>query len=129
MLPPKVLFHETTHWVARVMAAVLLLITGGILYGNGLPNPLELTGIELLLFGAFFLMMLGAALGWRFERLGGVLLLLSFGFFWAMNAMATRRFPISVVFAMFGVAGVLYLLSWWSGPHMAPHPDMRKAHH
>ncbi len=116
MLPPKVLFHETAHWVARVMAAVLLLTTAGILYGNGLPNPMQVAPVELLLFFAFFVMLLGAMLGWHFERLGGGLLIGGFLAFYMVNSFAGYRFPVSVVFGLFGIAGVLYLLSWVTGP-------------
>lgn len=119
MLPPKLLFHETIHWFARGLSVVLLIFTAGVLYGNGLPNPLGATRVELLLYSAFFLMMLGAALGLRFERLGGWLLLAAFVFFWVVNSMVTRAFPVGTMFLLYGVAGLLYLLSWSSGPHPA----------
>lgn len=129
MLPPKVLFHETTHWVARVIAAVLLQITAGILYAHGLPNPTQVARVDIVLFLAFFVMLLGAALGWRFERLGGMLLVAGFLFFYIVNSLAAYRFSVGVVLALFGIAGALYLLSWVSGPHPehAAHPD-RRAH-
>lgn len=117
MFPPKILFHETTHWVARVMAAVLLLITAGILYGHGLPDPAELTRVDITLFLALLVMLLGAALGWRFERLGGALLVGGFLVFYAVNSLAGYRFSVGVVLLLFGLAGALYLLSWASGPH------------
>ena len=126
MPPPKVLFHATTHWIARGMAVVLLFFTAAVLYGNGLPNPAYITRMEMMLFVSFFAMMLGAGLGLRFERLGGWMLLIAFSFFWVINAVVTRSFPLGVIFLMYGIVGGLYLLSWWSGPHPA-HPA-RRAH-
>ena len=128
MFPPRVLFHETTHWIARVLAAFLLLLAGGVLYGNGLPSAQEVSNVELTLFLAFFVMMVGAALGWRFERLGGILLLSAFTIFWLVNSMVTERFSIEVAFLLFGIVGVLYLLSWWSGPHPVHPAKIRRRH-
>ena len=106
-MPPKVLFHETTHWMARVLAAFLLFIAAGVLYGNGLPSAAQVTNVELALFLAFFAMLVGAALGWRFERMGGVVLLAAFFTFWIVNTYVTQRFSPGTAFTLFAVAGVL----------------------
>ncbi len=132
MLPPRLLFHETTHWFARGLSVVLLIFTAGVLYGNGLPNPAQATRVELFLYAAFFFMMAGAALGMRFERLGGWMLVIAFSLFWVVNSIVTRSFPVGVMFLLYGIAGALYLLSWSSEPHPArparPRHVIRRAH-
>ena len=128
MFPPRVVFHETTHWMARMLAAFLVLLAGGVLYGFGLPNAALVTNVELTLFLAFFVMIAGAVLGWRFERLGGILVLSAFTIFWLVNSMVTQRFSLEVAFFLFGVVGVLYLLSWWSGPHPVHPAKVRRRH-
>ena len=73
-------------WTARIIA--LLIILGGLPFYFGYGNPLpfvnqEYTFYDNLWLTVFPLMFIGLALGWKYEKIGGYLLIISslVGFF------------------------------------------------
>jgi hypothetical protein len=100
---------------ARVISVVLLIFIAMTAIGEGFPNPLELSGRESLLTVAFVAMVAGLIVGWWRELAGGLLILCGFAAFMLVEFVATRDAGMSWVFALFPVAGILYLLFWRLG--------------
>jgi hypothetical protein len=76
-------------------------------FGEGWPNPSELTGVEMAHFGALILMMIGALIAWRWELIGAVTLLAGFGLFWGFGGSYPGGY-----FNLFPLAGCLHLIAW-----------------
>jgi len=98
-------------WTARI--AALLIILGGLPFYFGYGNPLpfvkqEYTFYDNLWLTAFPLMFIGLALGWKYEKIGGYLLIISslIGFFTSVivgNGSGTQMLVSLTI-------GILYLI-------------------
>ena len=103
-------FVKGARLAARVVSALLLLIICVFAVYEGVPNPFQMTPREWACDGGFALVFLGLILGWRFEWLGGLMVLAGFAVFMFAN------YPITGVFwpgrsIVFPVVGVLFLLA------------------
>ena len=119
------------RWIARIWATVLIAIALLILIGNvsswvsggeGDPNAVEdYPAIEKLPPIFAFLSVLGLAIAWRWEGLGGAIAI-----FFNLAGLPVLlihwppadNFPFSLlapygVWMMIGIPGVLFLICWW----------------
>ena len=100
-------------WLARfsglAMAGSILLLA----VGEGF-HLTKLTAPELILFVPLFLAWLGLLLGWRWENLGGVLVLVGIAGFYLAHFALTGfgRFPHGWAFPAIAAPGLLFLLCW-----------------
>jgi hypothetical protein len=104
-----------TRWAARALGTFLLLLVLVFTIGEGLPSPASVrtaSATEAVALLAFLLMLVGLALIWKREGLGGAITLSGFLLFLAMNG-----FRVGPVFLLFPMAGVLDVLAWWSEKH------------
>ena len=69
------------RWTARVIAALLLGLFLIFAIGEGLPNLLTLSPAQQAETLAFAFVFGGILIGWRWELVGGLLSLVSAGFF------------------------------------------------
>lgn len=100
-------------WLARLwalaMAGLILLIAvdGGL-------HPTRLQWPELILFVPLFLAWLGLWLGWRWEGLGGALVVVGMASFYLTHFALTGfgRSPRGWAFPVMAVPGLLFLLCW-----------------
>lgn len=98
------------RWAGKVLAILLMLVVAAFAVYEGIPNPFLVTAHENVTNGLFALMFLGLYLGLHFERVGGVLVLVSFAGFTAANYPITGGLWLGPVHGLFALAGVLYLL-------------------
>ena len=102
------------RWTARVVGTAILALIVTIGIGEGLPNPLVLSIRELLLFAAMLMMVVGLIAAWKWERIGGLLIVGGLAFF----AVVNHGIQINLVFGpMLGV-GLIYLGCGWRGGRM-----------
>ena len=102
------------RWLARILA---LLMAGFVLVmaiGEGF-NPAKLNQRELLMSVAFFVMWAGLWLGWRWEGLGGLLVVVGMAAFYALDYAFTGfgQFPRGWLFPTFALPGILFLACWF----------------
>ncbi len=99
---------RTVRWTARILGALMVLLLFVFAAGEGLPHPAQLSAGEKLGFIALGVMVLGVAVAWRTDGLGGLLLLIGYGIFavWSQKIVAG-------LFAVFALAGVLHMVCWW----------------
>ena len=101
-------------WGARLsalaMAGLILLFA----VGEGF-HPTRLQLPELILFVPLFLAWLGFWLGWRWEGLGGTLIVVGMAGFYLTHFALTGfgRFPRGWGFPVIAVPGLLFLLCWF----------------
>lgn len=107
------------RWTARLLSlagiGVLLLV----MIRQGF-NPLHLDPRELLLSVFFPIgVLLGMALAWRWEALGGALTVLSLAAFYGVHWLGSGRFPSGMFFALFASPGLIFLLAALAGRRKA----------
>ncbi len=102
------------HWAARIWSAlmagmILLIFIGeGIHSGFG-PMP-HLTPRETVMMIAFVIVFVGLVLAWRWEILGGSLLVLGMAAFYLLDYLFSGFFPRGPVFLLIASPGVLFLV-------------------
>lgn len=103
---------RVVRWVARIVGSLLVMMVLAFMIGEGLPNPLVMSSIELATSLAFLIMIVGLLLAWRREGLGGALTVGGFLAFWALHIASSHRFGLGGPFPAFPVAGFLHLFCW-----------------
>ena len=111
---------RVARWSARIVSMFVLMVAIVFVVGEGFPNPSQLPAADLLLTLAFLAMLVGAALGWRWEAAGGVVTLSGFAAFLGLEYVARGRVSVNAFLALFPIAGALYLLCWWRRNRRAP---------
>ncbi len=101
--------------IARVLSVALLIFVVMMATVEGFPRPSELSSRESLLTVAFVAMVAGLIVGWWRELAGGLLILGGFLAFMIVEYVGTRDIGMNWIFALFPVAGVLYLVFWRLG--------------
>jgi hypothetical protein len=98
-------------WTARIIA--LLIIVGGLPFYFGYGNPLpfankEYTFYDNLWLTAFPLMFIGLALGWKYEKIGGYLLIVSVSIGLFTTVIAGKGSGTQMLASL--IVGILYLI-------------------
>lgn len=111
----------TLRGTARLLGTAILALVVAIAVGEGVPNPLGQPIAVNLLFIALATMVVGLIVAWKWEVVGGLLILGGFAFF----AIENHGVKFNLVFGPMLVAGLLYLLggwlrSRWSEGHFGP---------
>lgn len=95
------------RWAARFISSVIILLIVLFIIGEGLPKLSQLSGTEIQMFVALFLMIAGAVLAWKSELAGGVVILLGFAYFWILGGKSPGLY-----LSCLPLSGCLYLISW-----------------
>ena len=100
------------RWTARVLGTLMLAVFVAMMLIEGL-QPLPLLGRrELLASAAWFLALLGFALGWKFEGTAALLIAAGWALFPVGQGLQPR--PYLSPLPLYGVVAGLYGLSWWA---------------
>jgi hypothetical protein len=93
--------------------------------GEGGPNPLQVSLRENLLGSALLAMLIGQIVAWKWEGIGGLLILGGFALFAIVNP-GVRLNQSLVVVGPWLVTGLLYLICWWRTPRTIVHHNLRR---
>ena len=104
------------RWTARAVGTAILALVVAIAIGEGVPNPLAQPVEVNLLSVAMLTMMTGLIIAWKWEGVGGLLILGGFGFFAAVN----HGIRLNVVFGPLLATGLMYLACWWMNKSPSP---------
>ena len=97
------------RWIARIVGALLVILTVWIAIGQGMPNPFtQPTGVQAG-FLALALILIGILAGWRWELSRGIISLFGWCFFLA-PVMNSPRGPNWFVIAL-AMPRALYVTS------------------
>ena len=104
---------NSLRWFARFWALAFAVLILGLAIGEGF-NPAKLKARELILTVPFAATWLGLLLGWKWEGLGGTLVVAGITAFCLLHFGLTGfgRFP-GWAFWVIAVPGLLYLVSWF----------------
>lgn len=98
---------SVVRWVARAMSLAMVALMLVFVIGEGTPNPMDLVPEERGVFFALAIMTLAGLLAWRFELIGGLIILAGFGMYRYFEGGWPEGY-----FAIFPLAGCLYLIAW-----------------
>lgn len=97
------------RWTARVLAAASITVLLLFLVGEGL-NPAEIREWSWVLFALFPVgIVIGLALGWWRELIGGLTVALCLGAFYLLHRLLDGSWPRGAAFLVFAFPGVLFL--------------------
>jgi hypothetical protein len=99
-------------WSALAVAFILMFAIG-----EGIPNPLALTGWERVLMFFSGLVFAGLIAGWFREAAGACLTLGGFAGFYLANRAMTGSWPRGPFFALLAAPGLFFLAVWLLGRH------------
>jgi len=110
--------EKTTHiirWTARIWASLMAAMIAVIFFGHavdeGIGSFLNIPLRESLMMVAFGTTWFGLILGWKWERLGGSLIIGGMAALYIFDLSFSGSFPRGQVFLLIGLPGVLYLLA------------------
>ena len=97
-------------WIPRMASALSFVIIGLFLFGGN--EPLQpISGHELIGFAFFPVgVLLGMAVGWRWQITGGAVSMLSLGAFYLWHFIATGSIALGPWFIIFSSPGLLFLV-------------------
>jgi hypothetical protein len=95
--------------MARTMGTALVVLVAAFAIGEGVPNPLHGSMAVNLCHLAMLSMLVGQIVAWRWEGVGGPLILGGFVLF----AVVNRGVPLNIVFAPWLATGMFYQICWW----------------
>ena len=101
------------RWAGRALgltgfAFVAWFLVAQLLTGEG-PNPFRMTPTELALTATFFTAVAGMVVGWRWEVVGGVMIVAGMFLFLLVELAARGSLPGGWVLWTLPLPGVLYL--------------------
>jgi len=103
-----------TRWTARILGTLLFGLLLLFLIGEGMP-PIDFSAT-----GAMSIVLLTAWLGlavlWRWEGIGGLMVVGGMVAFYALNFAGSGRFPSGWVFPLLSLPGILALFCRWQRP-------------
>lgn len=98
------------RWTARVLGLLLVALVLAIIIGEGF-DPTKLQGVRLFTSAAFLSALIGMVLLWRWETIGGAIVIAGMLAFYAIHFAASGRLPGGWVFPLCFLPGILALLS------------------
>jgi len=111
--------RQILRWIARVWAALMTALIMFIFIGDALADGIgpifNLTVREILMMVAFLTVFVGLILAWKWERLGGWLIVGGMVAFYIIDFVSSGTFPRGGTFLMIALPGILYLVLAYTG--------------
>jgi hypothetical protein len=110
--------RNTLRWIARIlaalMAAMILFIFIGDAAADGIGPISHLTFREMLMMAAFLIVFVGLVLAWKWERLGGWMIVGGMLAFYLLDFAFSGTFPRGATFLIIALPGILFLISYYA---------------
>lgn len=111
------------RFFARLFSILLLFIVISLAIGEVFPHPFNLSGKELLFSIALLVMLFGLIMAWKWEGLGGSLIIFGFLLFFISNSLLSNSLRLGIFLLIFPITGVLYLICCWREKKTISHND------
>ncbi len=99
-------------WVVKGAGMALLLLVVVIAVGEGLPNPLKLTAIELVQITNFLAVLSGLVLALRWQGLGGLFTVAGIFLFSIVETIEHQKLFAGGWFFVIASVGIVNLVCW-----------------
>ena len=104
---------STLRFFAHLFSVLLIFVVVLIAIGEGFLRFSHFDMMEVLLSISLLTMLAGLLLAWKWEGIGGTLIITGFIiFFWA-NSYYSNELQLGFFFLLFPLTGLLYLLCCW----------------
>ena len=112
------------RWIARIWAALMLAFMLFMFIAHivedGIGPEFSLTLRESLMMVSMITSLVGLALAWKWERLGGILTLGGMAAFYIFDFAFSGSFPRTPTFFIVAFPGVLFLIYFYSKRKIDP---------
>jgi len=106
---------QAVRWIARIgaalMAGMILIIFIGESISEGFEPLLQMSLRETAMMAVFVIVFLGLIMGWRWEILGGSLIVGGMAAFYLLDFLFSGTFPRGPFLLVIGLPGLLYIYS------------------
>ncbi len=102
---------KTTKWLARILSLCILIFALPFYFGYGNPLPFVNPSYSLwenVALIAMPLIFLGLALGWKYEKIGGFLIVVPIIIGFSVGLITEANFSINLLIPL--LPGLLYLI-------------------
>ena len=106
------------RWFTRIVGTAIIALIVALAVGEGVSNPLATPIREQLLSIALVTMIVGLVAAWKWEGIGGLLILGG----WVLFAVVNHGIRLNLVFGPMFLVGLLYLGCWWMKRNVASSP-------
>ena len=106
------------RWIARIGSIVSAAVLFAFIFGGNERLPQQQEWLQLAFFPGGVL--LGMALGWKNELIGGIVTVLSLMAFYAMQLIQGGSLPNGPWFFIFASPGLVFLLAWFADQFTNP---------
>ncbi|WP_319478182.1 hypothetical protein [Marispirochaeta aestuarii] len=110
--------QKVIHWTARILSALIVLIGLPFYFGYGNPLPFTDPGysvLDNLWLLIFPLMFIGLGIGWKYEKLGSLLVLIPLSIGFAAGMIIEGEIPVFMGLPF--LSGLLYGISGYKQPN------------
>jgi hypothetical protein len=104
---------SSLRYMARLFSVLLIFIVVSLAIGEAFPHPFDLSAKELLFTAALFVLFTGLILAWKWEGLGGSLIIVGFLIFVISNSIISKSLNLGIFLLIFPFTGILYLICCW----------------
>ncbi|MBU0473672.1 MAG: hypothetical protein KKF62_05870 [Bacteroidetes bacterium] len=107
-------FIPTVRYLAHLFSILLIFVVILLALGETFPNSFNLTSREFLLTTSLFVILAGLFSAWKWEGIGGALIIVGFLVFIIINAIFSDYLKLGIFFLLFPLTGLLYLVCCFS---------------
>lgn len=110
--------RKIIRWIARIWAALMAAFILFMFIGNaavdGIDPIFHLTFRESLMMAAFVIVFIALILAWKWERLGGWMIIGGMAAFYFLEFVFSGDFPRGPFFLIIALPGILFLISYYA---------------
>lgn len=102
-------FVSIIRFFAHLFSVLLIFVVILLTIGETFPNLSNITSRELLLTFSLLIMLIGLFAAWKWEGIGGGLIILGFLLFLIINSLFSDFLKLGFLFLLFPITGILFL--------------------
>jgi len=102
-------FIPTVRYMAHLFSILLIFVVILLALGETFPNSFNLTNREFLLTLSLFVILAGLFSAWKWEGIGGTLIIIGFLAFIIINSIFSNYLKLGIFFLLFPLTGILFL--------------------
>jgi len=104
---------SSIRFFAHLFTVLLIFVVVLLAIGESFPGPSSLTTNELILTASLLVMLTGLIAAWKWEGIGGSLIIIGFLMFFILNSVTSNSLNLGMFFLLFPLTGLLYLFCCW----------------
>jgi len=102
-------FVLTIRFLAHLFSVLLIVVVILLTLGETFPGSSDATSREFLLTISLIIMLVGLFTAWKWEGIGGSLIILGFLLFLILNSVFSDFLQLGFFFLLFPLTGILFL--------------------